>query len=365
MTNFNSGLAAKLAKLNAEPKKGGGNGKFAPRQKKIFSPGIETKYIKDGFFSWQTVNSKGNPVNTDTPGLKGIIVGQYFNWRDLSETEKGKKDWAVRCATTSHTDEDADGNPVQGNGRWDMPFFDHAEILERYKPMGMKLREPYENEVDAAGNPVTEKQILSCEDCIASGLRTCKDDGKIFFVPFKKIDKETEEWVDCKPVLMGLRTSRGDYDYLRKYEMKLAIDHQKMPHEVVTELGFTGKDKYDNHKLTYTPDVDEDGWAAIAIELYEAEKAEFEAALEVYKAEKAAEREANKGAGDAADPAAKVTTTVKPVPGAAAAKTNVVDISSKGAGKVTTVAKTAQAPKPVATVTTPDPEPVDGEEVPF
>lgn len=349
MCAFNPGLAAKLAKAAAAPKKPReGGGKFAPRQRKAYAPGVETKYVKDGFFTWQTTNSKGNKINTDTPQLRGIIVGQSFEWKDLSESEKGAGDWTVKCATTSHT-EDVDGVIVIGNGRWELPYFDHNEVLENYNPIGMKLRDAREDEVDAEGKPVTGQVPMSCAECIEAGLRTCKDQGKIFYVAFEKVDKETEEWVAlAKPILMGLRASRGDYDYLRKFEIKLIEEHKKMPHEVVVELGFTQPDKWGNHKLTYTPDLDEKGWSDIATGMYEAELEEFNAAIEAYKAEKAAERAAAKGekAEDEDKPATatKVTTVAKAQP-KAAGKGAVVDINSKAKpATVGSVKKTAPAP---------------------
>lgn len=350
MCSFNSSLAAKLAKAAAAPKKPGSGGKFAPRQRKAYAPGVETKYVKDGFFTWQTTNSKGNKINTDTPQLRGIIVGQSFEWKDLSESEKGAGDWSVKCATTSHTEEGDDGVIIIGNGRWELPYFDHNEILETYNPIGMKLRDAREDEVDAEGKPVTGQVPMSCAECIEAGLRTCKDQGKIFYVAFEKVDKETEEWVElAKPILMGLKAARGDYDYLRKFEIKLIEEHKKMPHEVVVELGFTQPDKWGNHKLTYTPDLDEKGWSGIATGMYEAEVEEFNAAIEAYKAEKAAERAAAKGekAGDedeAPAAATKVTTVAKAQP-KAAAKGAVVDINSKAKpASVGTVKKTAPAP---------------------
>jgi hypothetical protein len=264
---FNADLMAQLDALGPEKPK-----TYASKSRPgmVFAPPVEIKFAKqNGVFKWELTNAKGNKVQYTTNKLRCILIEADFSWRDFSVNPETQK-WAVNCAVVSHK---VPGTEEAGNGRWNIPFWDHNLILDKYAPIGMKT------------NP--DGSQMSCADCRANELNTCRDFGTIKLVILEHVDSKTDEWTapevfeDGKftrgVLVASLRMARRDLDPYRRYLLKLRTEHQMLPHQVVTELGLTAPDKNANYGVTFGEDfIDDESVAETALAAYSACKEKWE-----------------------------------------------------------------------------------------
>lgn len=286
MSNLNSAaLRAQLAAIAKEPPKGKSS-KGAARVKTVFAPKPELIFARRGEFTWKLKNAKGNDITYTARSIRAIIFDQDFTFREIGQNEQGG--WSVKCGVVSHKAQNENGELVDGNGWWKLPFWDHQEVFNRYQPVGMKI------------DPETNAP-MSCETCHMRKENSCKDSGNLKVLILEVLDPKTEEWkvpeaLDPesnkfvqRPLVASVRTSRRDLDPFRKYAISLYTNHEVATNQVVTELQVSDPDSYGNHRLLYR----EEDLLAGSRQLEEYE-AVYQGAVESWDAERKARIEAYK-----------------------------------------------------------------------
>ncbi len=270
MSNMRAAMAAELDALKNTQREGGtggGNKKYGPRVTMVYEPQVECKYVKDGAFSWDLKKPNGTVIPYSYPKIKGVIVGQGFTWGTLSQDETTNK-WSRGCSVSSHVtgvgpEDETKVIQIRGDGHWSIPYWDHAEVVKKYDPVGTKI-DPETQEAMKCGTC-----IFKSKDPESGVVRTCKDMSGIFFYVTSVYDPKREEWVEPEVVnddgkivngklLIKLRSFRGDFDYFRNFMVRIWRETEKALDEILVELSAVNPDKWSNHKLAYAEDIDDE-----------------------------------------------------------------------------------------------------------